>query len=475
MKKSITGLLFIIIIIQIQLQILTSCANIIPPSGGPRDSLPPVLTHAVPKDSALHFNTKKIVLTFNEYIQLDNTAMQTNLVVSPNPDQTPYITGHLQDVTIRLKDSLKPNTTYAINFGNALKDVNEGNIYKNFTYVFSTGSTIANGRLSGQVQLAQTGTADSTLIVILHNNLNDSAIKKLKPDYYTRLDSAGRFNFKYIAPGKYAVYVLPNDYSKRYDDSTKTFAFLNEPVTIDSTAAEPVMLYAYNQYPPGKEGGSTETANPTTPRKKKQVDTTKTIMFKTNMEKEQQDLLSDLVISFTKSIAHFDSSKISLFDTNFHPITNYTITADTSNKNFSLKYPWKEAQYFRLVIQKDAFTDSAGKMLAKIDTLKFQTSSESDYGSVRLRFANLDLSRNPVLQFIQNGIIVDSVALTKTEFYRKLYKPGDYDLRILYDEDKNLTWTPGNFVLKKQPEIAIRIPRKLTVKQNWDNEVNVNL
>ena len=114
-------------------------------------------------------------------------------------------------------------------------------------------------------------------------------------------------------------------------------------------------------------------------------------------------------------------------------------------------------------------------MLTKNDTLKFQTSSESDYGSVRLRFANLDLSRNPVLQFIQSDKIVDSFALTKTEFYRKLYKPGDYDLRILYDADKNMTWTPGSFELKRQPEISIRIPRKLTIKQNWDNEVNVNL
>jgi hypothetical protein len=80
-----------------------------------------------------------------------------------------------------------------------------------------------------------------------------------------------------------------------------------------------------------------------------------------------------------------------------------------------------------------------------------------------------------MLQFFQNEKIVDSVALTKTEFYRKLYKPGDYTMRILYDEDKNLSWTPGNFELKKQPEITIRIPRNLNVKQNWDNEVNINL
>jgi hypothetical protein len=214
---------------------------------------------------------------------------------------------------------------------------------------------------------------------------------------------------------------------------------------------------------------------PPSPGKKKPVDTSTTIHFTTSLEGSQQDLLSDLSINFASPVAHFDSSKISLTDTNYHPIPDFTIKADTSFKSFSVHYPWKENQYFKLIVQQDAFTDSTGKTLAKNDTINIKTNSEADYGSIRLRFANLDFSRNPVLQFSQNGKIVDSVALTKTEFYRKLYKPGDYNIRILYDADKNLSWTPGNFELKKQPEITIRIPRSINVKQNWDNEVNINL
>ena len=136
-------------------------------------------------------------------------------MVSPNPEQMPIITSHLKDVTIRIKDSLRPNTTYSIDFGNALKDNNEGNPYRNFTYVFSTGDAIVDGELSGRVQLAETGTSDSTLIVILHKNSNDTAIQKLRPDYYTRLDSSGRFRFRYVAYGQYNVYVLPNDFTKK--------------------------------------------------------------------------------------------------------------------------------------------------------------------------------------------------------------------------------------------------------------------
>lgn len=474
MKKNLFTFLIILSIFQILVQTLTSCANIIPPGGGPRDSLPPVLIKAAPEDSALHFNAHKIVLTFNEYVQLDNQAL-ANIVTSPNPVQAPYSESKLQTVTVRLKDSLQPNTTYSINFGNAIRDVNENNAYKNFTYVFSTGNSIADGTLSGKVQLAETGTADSTLIVVLHNNLNDSAIKKSRPYYYTLLDSAGRFNFHFLASGQYNVFVLPNDYTKKYDDSTKMFAFLNEPVTINNSPSPPVLLYAYNEFKPGKnaEQASAETNNSS--NKKKPVDTTKSISFTTSLQSAKQDLLSNLVIKFNKPLQHFDSSKIVLSDTNFRAISNYTITADTTLAKFSLSYPWKEDQYFKLIIQKDAFTDSTGKMLAKIDTINFKTSSESEYGSIRLRFVNLELDKNPVLQLLQNKVIIDSVALTSTEFYRRLYKPGDYDLRILYDADKNMSWTPGNFTLKKQPEIVIAIPHKLTIKQNWDNEVNVNL
>jgi hypothetical protein len=472
MKKSITGFLLLFIIFQIQVQTFTSCANIIPPTGGARDSLPPVLVQALPADSALNFKTNKITLTFNEYIQLDNTALQTNLVVSPTPNIDPVIIGHLKDVTIKLKDTLKPNTTYSINFGNVIKDVNEGNPYRNFTYVFSTGPTIANGHLSGKVQLAQTGTTDSTLIVLLHKNLNDSAVKTVRPDYFARVDSGGKFNFRFIENGTYNVFVLPNDYSKKYDDSTKTFAFLNAPVTISDADADPIMLYAFNQFPPGKES-TTITTSATTGKKKK--DTTTSINFRTNLENGEQDLLGNFVIGFGKPLEHFDSSKIILVDTNYKPITNYRFVADTSNENFTLIYPWKEDQYFKLIIQKDAFVDSSGKMLTKTDTLKFHTSKESAYGSIRLRFNNLALNHNPVLQFLQNDKVIDSSALTGTEFFRRLYKPGDYQLRILYDEDKNMMWTPGNYDLKKQPEIAISIPRKITVKPNWDNEVNINL
>jgi hypothetical protein len=468
-KLSALHILLIICISLISLITGPGCANIIPPTGGPRDSLPPVLVSAVPKDSMTNFNAQKIVLTFDEYVELDQKITE-DFIVSPNPENMPLVENKLRTVTIKLKDSLKPNATYSLDFGNSLKDVNEGNVLKNFTYVFSTGKNLDDGTISGKVTIAETGEADSTLIVLLHSNLNDSAVKKLKPDYYTRLDSSGDFRFHYLPHEKFAIYVLPNDFSKRYDDSTKVFAFYNSTVDADSNN-ERIQLYAYHQEK-ATEKAATQT---TTTSKKSKSEGEKRLKITTNLENNEQDLLGNLELTFNMNISAFDSSKITLADTNFKSITGYTIKRDTTPTEFYIQYKWPENTAYKLIIQKDAFADSTGITLAKNDTIAFTTKKESQYGSVRLHFNNLDLSKNPVLQFVQGDNIVKSVLLATNEWSARLFEPGEYELRLLNDDNKNGVWDPGNFDKKQQPEIVRRIPRKLNIKSNWDNEVDINL
>lgn len=110
----------------------SGCANMIPPQGGPRDSLPPVLVSAVPRDSTANFRGNRIVLNFDEFIDLEE--VQGNLLFTPIFENTPVVEARLRTLTIRLRDSLEPNTTYTFDFGNALRDVNEGNIARNFAY-----------------------------------------------------------------------------------------------------------------------------------------------------------------------------------------------------------------------------------------------------------------------------------------------------------------------------------------------------
>ena len=223
--KFIPGFLLSCLVASTLIQ-LGGCANIVPPSGGPRDSIPPYAVYAKPKDSSTQIAPKEILISFNEYIT--TSALQEQLIVSPSIKNNPLVEQRLNMLRIRLSDSLDANTTYSLQFGNAVRDVNEGNIAKNYTYVFSTGDHIDTGRLFGKVLLAETGLVDSSLIAVLHPAENDSAIFKNKPNYYTRLTGQGKFEFNFLPAKDFNIYIVPNDYTKRYDDTTKLFAFFKQ-------------------------------------------------------------------------------------------------------------------------------------------------------------------------------------------------------------------------------------------------------
>ncbi len=451
--------------------VLHSCANIIPPGGGPRDSLPPRLVTAMPKDSAtgIDIHTKNIQLIFDEYVTLQ--SIQENLIVSPLLKNIPTVDSKLRNVMIRLRDTLEPNTTYTINFGDAIKDVNEGNIARNFSYVFSTGRTLDHHSYRGKVFLAETGKTDSTLIVVLHNNLADTAITKERPRYYTRINGKGEFVFSNLPEGSFAAYVLPNDYAKKYDDSTKIFAFLDGPVNIGPNTKSDT-FYAYQEAKRKEKATTGTAAKPTAPAGKED----KRLKYIASLDNGQQDLLSSLQLTFNRKLAAADTTKILLCDTNYHPVAGYTVSLDTGRTKISIDYPWKENTAFRLMMAKEAAIDSAGVTLSKADTIRFYTQKESNYGSIHLQFSNLDLAKNPVLQLIQDNHIVASFPLTAPELKRKLYKPGTYELRILFDTNKNGVWDTGKFFNgKRQPERVQLIPAPFNVRGNWDNQVKVNL
>lgn len=447
----------------------TGCANIVSPTGGPRDSLPPVLIKAVPADSARNFSSNRITLTFNEYVDLQDVP--TNLTVSPVPKINPIVERKLHNITIKLKDTLEKNTTYAINFGNAIKDVNEGNVLKNFTYVFSTGNTIDNNTLSGRVLLAETGKADSTLIVVLHTSSEDSAVANKRPRYVAKLDSSGYFHFRFLAPGTYHIYAMEDaSGTKKYTSTSQLFAFANDPVTVAEGANAPVRLYAYKI----KEEVKPPTPLAATTSKPKR-DEDRRLRFQTNFD-GGLDLLGDLILTFNDPLQTFDTSKVVLTDEKFNRLGGYTIKADSTNRLYTLKYPWKPGTAYQLILDKEFASDSAGRKLLKTDTLPVKTKSEAEYGSVRLRFINLDTTKRPILQLVQNEKIELTQTITGKEFYTRLFKPGDYEIRILFDSNGNGVWDPGDFFGKHlQPERVQLISKKLTVKSNWDSDVTVEM
>ncbi len=477
MKKKHGCLLLISVWILFAVRTLSSCANIIPPGGGPKDSIPPKLVVALPKDTSVNVDvkTRQLVLTFDEFVDIKEA--QTNLIVSPVPKNLPFVDNKLRTVILKLKDTLEPNTTYSFNFGNTIRDVNEGNIAKDFIYAFSTGRTIDRNRFSGTVQLAETGKTDSTLIVVLHKNLQDSAVVKNRPRYYARVDGKGNFAFTNLPAGKFAVYVLPNDYTKKYDDSTKLFAFSDSVITI-GPATPAISLFAYEEVkrkatekaPPV----SGNTAPPAKPSKESKED--KRLRITTSLESGQQDILNPILqLTFTRKLKSVDTTKILLTDTNYLPLKDYRIDLDSTRTKLLVQYNWPAATHLRLLLAKDAVLDTTGTMLAKGDTLRFVTKKEEEYGAIQLRFANLNLAKNPVLQLVQNDKIVESIPITQRVLSRKIYRPGEYELRVLFDRNNNGLWDTGDFKKKRQPEIVVTLSKKLVVKANWDNELDVPL
>src|SRR5678809_245425 len=200
-------LCFLIIISIVKIVVLTGCANMIPPSGGDRDSLPPLLIKASPPDSSKGFNTRTITFTFDEYIDQPQDIFK-NLLISPTPSTPPNVEPKLRTLKVTIKDTLEPNTTYYYNFGDAIKDVNEGNVLHNFSYIFTTGNTLDTLQLSGKVLLAETGGIDSTLYVMLYTSGVDSAVINDRPRYVARLDGKGNFRFLYLPSGTYYIYVM---------------------------------------------------------------------------------------------------------------------------------------------------------------------------------------------------------------------------------------------------------------------------
>lgn len=438
------------------------CANIIPPAGGPRDSLPPQLLKASPPDSTVNFAGRRIVLEFDEFIDAQSTQ---NVLVTPYPANPPTFEAKLRTLTITLRDSLEANTTYTINFGDAIKDVNEGNVLRDYAYTFSTGAALDSLTLRGNVVAAETGRVDTNMVAVLYRSLDDSAIVNDRPRYITKLDRSGSFRFNNLPPGTFALYAFGDVSSRRYPGKAQLFAFADSPVVVRS-GAEPVTLFAYRETPATPAGPSAPPARPGAAVNR--------LTFGTNLSNSSLDLLGNLVLTFEQPLRAFDSTGVRLAqDSTFTPVAA-TTTLDTSRRRLTVAAAWREGTPYHLVLDPRFAEDTMGRRLPRTDTVSFATRKQADYGSISIRLRGVDLAQNPVLQFIQNNSVIQSVAIPSGTFTQTLFLPGDYELRVLYDRNRNGVWDPGSFFgEKRQPEIVKPIDRRVNVKANWDNEFEI--
>lgn len=209
--------------------LLAACASIGRPEGGPVDNEPPVFVSANPMPGSTGVDRRTLTLQFDENVQLDDPF--NKVVVSPVQTLAPTITANGRRITVSLRDSLIPNTTYTIDFGDAVKDLNEGNILDGFAVDFSTGSAIDTLRISGLVVQASNLEPAQDMIVAAYSNLSDSAIRTLRPDRIARTDQYGHFTIRNLAQIPYRIYALRDLNRDFHWDRSEDIAWLDSTVT----------------------------------------------------------------------------------------------------------------------------------------------------------------------------------------------------------------------------------------------------
>lgn len=218
--------------------LLASCANIGNPTGGPRDETPPRFVGAQPAAGSLDVKRGKITLTFDELVNVKDAF--SNVVVSPTSRQTPRLTSTGRKVTVEF-DSLTPNTTYTIDFGNSIEDNNEGNQLHGFAYTFSTGPQLDTLRISGRVLGARDLEPQQSMIVGAIPALTDSAFTVSPLVRVAKTDDRGRFTIRGLAPGQYRVFALEDrDHDYRYSSPEEDIAFLGTVVSPSAERTEAV-------------------------------------------------------------------------------------------------------------------------------------------------------------------------------------------------------------------------------------------
>ena len=212
------------------LAMVCSCAKMGQPDGGWYDETPPAIVRTSPADQGVNIKAKKINIYFNEYIQVDNPTEK--VVISPPQIEQAEIKPSGKKIEVELKDSLKPNTTYTIDFSDAISDNNENNPLGNYTFTFSTGDHIDTMQVAGYVLNAENLEPIKGILVGLYNNLSDTIFTKEPMLRVSRTDSRGHFVIKGVAPGDYRIYALQDaDNNYYFNQKSEQLAFTHDIIT----------------------------------------------------------------------------------------------------------------------------------------------------------------------------------------------------------------------------------------------------
>ena len=525
----------------LSLAIISGCAKRGNPTGGPLDSLPPVLVNANPKLNSTNFDSEEIRLTFDEFVKLDK--VQDQLIISPPLDKSAYeikpLTGVTKKVFLKFIDSLDENITYTINFGNSIKDNNEGNPLTFFSYTFSTGETIDSLYVKGNISDAYDIETDEYVSIHLYridSTLNDSIIYNKQPTYISNSLDSTSYRFKNLREGKYLIVAMKDlDNNYYFDPFYDKIGFIDSLITLPKDSIIDLKLFkeetdliwdkphfinsekiGFGYY--GKLDFSRLVIDSNLPdsvdyifTKEIEKDTIYVWLTKNSFDslnfnliekdtiklttvkfdRKRDTLIDSLSISAkTANIIHLrESFKLST-NTPIKKIEDSLITVrdidsilvpfvSSVNDNLDeidIKFEVSPTDNYTIFILPDAIKDIKG---VTNDTLQFNLVSQSleDYGNIFL-----DVIRNNQSKFILHLIDSNEEIIREyknvdqnTAYNFEYIKPGKYTFRLIEDLNKNDIWDTGNYLKKIKPEPVYYFPSELEVRANWDLNETFNL
>lgn len=529
MPKTIFKLLSIFLIL-----LFASCAKRGSITGGAKDTIAPVLTASFPKNFSTNFKGKEIKLVFDEYVKLKNLNKQ--LIVSPPFDKQPEVLplNASKVLTIKIKDTLLPNTTYSFNFGQSIEDNNEGNPYQQFKYVFSTGSYIDSLALSVKVKDALEKKVDNFVSVMLYEineKFNDSTIYKESPRYVTNtLDSLEVVKIENIKAGKYLLVALKDNGNNKFNPKLDKIGFQKHYISVPNDTIFEVELFkevlpfkaikptqaSKNRLLMGYEGqpkdvkitvknGSEIIPSLITQMSKKdslqiwfkpiKADSLYVSVQKESYKKEftvkikdqKKDTLSispeysgnlplreKFALNTSIPLVKFDKSKISIRNKD-SLVVDFNTEYDDFNQKLYLDFKRDELEKYQIQLLPGALTDFYENVN---DTLKYNvaTKNSSDYGNLKVILENA--KKYPVIiELTDKDGKVKATEYTENNNVVEFIalEPNKYTLRIIYDDNKNGFWDTGSFIEKRQTEEVIYFPKEIDVRSNWDVEQPFNL
>lgn len=503
------------------------CAKRGTPSGGPKDVTPPVLLRTEPENLSINFDEQTIRLYFDEFIKLKD--VQNQLIVSPPLKYIPEIKpqgGASKYIEITIKDTLRENTTYTINFGQSIVDNNESNPNSFLSYVFSTGDYIDSLMLSGAVKDAYNRAAEQFVSVMLYeidSAYNDSTIYNSVPNYITNtLDSLPFFQLQNLKAGKYSlVGITDKTKNNLFDQRTDKIGFLTDTITIptdsvyllnlfmeepDYSAAVPSyvaknrILFGYN----GDEEPKIEplTVLPDSVKTKilkdREKDTLNYWLTPTDIDSiiftvtnEKLELVDTFTVKTRK--LDLDSLKLSAshsrnigFEDKFHILANtplisldstlieildkdsvqtaFKITLDTIENKVDFDFEVLDNQKYNITLLPGTIKDFFGE---ENDTLLYRlnTGSYADYGDLTLNLSG-EVKYPVIVQLTtdKGEVIREQYAEQPQVFEFNYLEPKEYSFRIIFDENGNGKWDTGSYLKKTQPEVVKYYPDFVNVR-----------